>query len=212
MGVDWERWADGRAFRLKRKRHFADVDPSHVATAATEVAAEMGKAVLTSRDRLVPDKYVWVQFADGQAGPGRPCPRCGSRQLLRLHANFLRCSQCHAQLLFTDEPEEEASKETRAVSTLRALTDVHLSMRGEGSTPKLVLYRGYARQGNELVLLLAEFVRGEEKDTVDDGEVFDRLRSLRVVPFTELADLFGTRSLDESSLWGGRHPHWDLVW
>lgn len=32
LGADWERWADGRAFRLKRKRDFADVDPGRLAT------------------------------------------------------------------------------------------------------------------------------------------------------------------------------------
>jgi hypothetical protein len=212
LRVQWERWADGRAFRLKRKRHLADVDPSLVAKAAAGAAADMGKAVLTTRDRLIPDKYLWVQFADGKINPNKPCPTCGSRRLLRLHANFVRCPECHVQLLLTDEPVEDAARETRAMQTLRKLTDVHLALRGEGADASLVLYRGYARKADELVFLLVEFKRGEDKDTVDDEEVFQRVRTVRVVPFSELGDFFGTDVVDPQSPPSRRHERWDLVW
>src|SRR5439155_20421526 len=78
LGADWERWADGRAHRLKRKRHFADVDPGLARDAAEAAAARMGKAVRTTRDKMMPEKYMWVQFADHCVGPGEPCP-CGIR-------------------------------------------------------------------------------------------------------------------------------------
>ena len=209
VGADWDRWADGRAFRLKRKRHFADVDPALVGQAAEAAAARMGKAVLTSRDRLLPHKYVWVQFADHRVGPDEPCP-CGSRRLLRVHANFLRCPACKAQLLLSDQPS--GPRETRAMTTLRSLSNVHLERRGDGSARHLVLYRGYARQGEELVFLLVDFKRDEEEDeevTVENA--FDRVRVVRVVPFRELADVFDVQSVEPGPFWS-RESHWDLVW
>src|SRR5437764_617 len=99
LGVDWSRWDDGRAHRLKRRRDFPNVDPGHARKAAEFAAHGMGRAIRTTRDKRIPDKLIWIQFADGYIEAGAACPRCGSRRLLRLHADFIRCPSCKAQLL-----------------------------------------------------------------------------------------------------------------
>ena len=204
------RWADGRAHRLTRKRHFADVDPELVRTAAESAAHELGKVVSTVRDRYVPDRFVWLQFADYKVGPGEPCP-CGSRRLLRVHMNFGRCPQCQAQLVLSDEVEEagDPSKARgRAVRTLRKLTNVHLERRPQAG--KRELYRGYGLDGGAPVFLLVEV--GIEDDAATPENVFDRVLSTRVVQLSELDGLAGVPSSSVDSLWGEHEPNWDLVW
>jgi hypothetical protein len=209
LGIDWERWADGRVWRLKRKRHFADVDPSFVGKMAEPAAKRMGKAVMTAKDRYDPHKYIWVQFANHKVGPGESCP-CGSRRLLRVHTNFARCPDCHAQLLLSDVVDDDEERETRAARILRELTDVHLERRGRSDTREL--YRGYGRQEGTPAFLLVEFHIKPAEKVVKQDDVFDRVSTVRLVPFPELADLFDVPSLEISSLWGGREPNWDFVW
>jgi hypothetical protein len=210
LGVDWERFADGRARRLKRKRDFPDVDPARVRADANAAAKRMGKAVLTVRDKMIPHKYLWVQFADHKIGPGEPCP-CGSRRLLRLHANFLRCPQCRALILLSNEIEiEEEAKESRATRTLRGLTDVHLQRRGQSGD--LEVYRGHALQDGVPVFLLVDFRLKPREDRLSAKDLFDRAVFVRVVPLPELNDLFGTQATDIAALWAGGEPDWDFVW
>jgi uncharacterized protein YbaR (Trm112 family) len=209
LGVDWNRWADGRARRLKRKRDFPDVDPLVARADATAAAKRMGKAVMTTRDKMIPEKYIWVQFADHKIKPGRPCP-CGSQRLLRIHANFLRCPECKAQLLLSEEDDEdEQEKETRAMRTLRELTDVHLERRGR--VENIEQYRGYAHQDETPVLLWAEFRLKPREDRLAEKDVFDRVTSVRTVPFSELTQLFDVDVPEVASLWNGR-ADWDFVW
>ena len=155
LGVDWSRWADGRAYRLKRKKDFPNVSPGHARTAAENAAVKMGKVVRTVRDKMIPEKLIWIQFADGEVSAGQPCPRCGSRKLLNLHADVVRCPQCNAQLLLSNqgldaiesEPEsagESASpaKRARLTQRLLSLQSVHLQLSGEPSHHEL--YTGWA--------------------------------------------------------------------
>jgi uncharacterized protein YbaR (Trm112 family) len=209
LGVDWERWADGRPFRLKRKRHYPDADPAVVRADAAAAAKRMGKVVVTVRDRFDPRKYIWVQFADYRVGPGQPCP-CGSRRLLRVHVNFLRCPECKAQLLLSDKVEEEEEKESRAAQRLRALQDVHLERRpgSEGFDH----YRGYALRDGLPVLLWVNFRLKPVEDHIDQKYLFDRVASVQTVLFTELSELFDADHPDVSSLWNGNEPEWDFVW
>jgi hypothetical protein len=169
----------------------------------------MGKGVMTAKDKFLPEKYVWVQFADHRVGPGEPCP-CGSNRLLRVHTNFLRCPECHAQLLLTDEPEEDEEKESRTARQLRVLTDVHLERRGE--TGDLELYRGYALKAGTPVLVWVNFRRKPREDRIAEKDVFDRVVTVRTVPFAELTELFNADHRDALSLWNGREPMWDFVW
>ena len=83
LGVDWSRWADGRAYRLKRKKDFPNISPGHARTAAEHAAVKMGKVARTVRDKMIPEKLIWIQFADGEVGAGQPCPRCGTTLVLR---------------------------------------------------------------------------------------------------------------------------------
>jgi hypothetical protein len=210
FGVDWERWADGRVWKLKRKRHFGDVDPALVGKAAETAAKKMGKGVMAAKDKMVPEKYLWVQFADHKVGPGQPCP-CGSRRLLRVHTNFAKCPECKALLLLSDvveeDEDEEQGKESRATRMLRELTDVHLERRGR-SDARNELYRGWGRQDDEPVFLLVELRIKPKEEQVRPEDVWERVAGVRIVPFNELDGLFDVPA-EVASLWGGKP--WDIV-
>lgn len=198
LGVDWERFADGCAWRLKRKRDFADVDPTLAMEAAANAAERMGKAVQAVRDRHFPDRYIWVQFVDGRIRTGEPCA-CGSRRLLRVHPHFLRCPACGSTLLETSAEEEY---ESRSAYRLRKLDDVHL-MRLERSGDRDI-YRGYAERDGQPVVVFAEFeVRGGEP--LSREIAYERVVKVETLPFDGLSDLF-----DLSALRSGARD-WDLV-
>jgi hypothetical protein len=215
LGVDWSRWSDGRAYRLKKKKEFPNVDPGHARTACEQAAARMGKVVRTVRDRMVPNKLIWVQFADAEIREGEPCPRCGSRRILRLHAGFARCPQCKAQLILSQEglesvvAEDDASPEdTPRVSEkfadrLRALS--HVRLEHTGDTGETELYNGYGEQEDgSRVLVLAEFAPGEEELSTEN--MFERLTLAKVLPghlFEGLVDLDALAARPEAD--------WDLV-
>ena len=200
LGVDWERWADGRAWRLKRNRHYGDVDPTMAMEAAANAARRMGKAVQTTRDRMFPEKAIWVQFADGRIRTGDPC-ECGSRRLYRLHPNFLRCPQCHKLLLESDSTDD-GEFGTRASFRLRKMTGVHLT-RFE-RTGDNDLYRGFGESEGKPVVVLAEF-RAAEQDPVTPVDAYDRIVKLQSLPFDGFSDLFDLSALR------GDAPEWDLV-
>jgi hypothetical protein len=208
LEIDWTPWLDGRAHRLTRKRHFPDIDPDIAAAAAEAAAVELGKAVATSKDRFVPERYFWLQFADHKVGPGEPCP-CGSRRLVRLHSNFARCPQCDAQLLLSDEIEDAGDPKVRgrAVRTLRRVANVRLERRTR--TSKRELYRGYGFQDGAPVLLFVEFSVEDEPLTATNAP--DRVVATRVIRLSELDGLMGVASVGVASLWGEHEPQWDLV-
>jgi hypothetical protein len=197
LGVDWERWADGRAFRLKRKRDFPDVDPGKARDAAELAAERMGKVVLTTRDKRLAKKYVWVQFADARIKLGDPCP-CGSRRLLRLHRQFARCPECNSFLMLSKLGEAE-EKTPRAERTLRELSDVHLARRGRDGD--VDLYRGYGRREEERVFLLAQFTGEPEQEPVTPEDAFDRVTSVQVVPFEQLEEFADLSPLEHATGW-----------
>lgn len=197
LGVDWERWADGRAFRLKRKRDFADVDPGRARDAAEVAAERMGKVVQTTRDKQFPKKYVWVQFADARVKLGDPCP-CGSRRLLRLHRQYARCPECNRFLLLSKVGDAE-EKAPRAERTLRELSDVHLARRGQDGD--LDLYRGYGRLEGTPVFLLARFTVEPEQAPVTPEDAFDRVANVQVVPFEELEEFGDLAPLEHANGW-----------
>jgi len=204
LGVEWERWADGRAWRLKRGRDFGDVHPELARRAAKNAARRMGKVVQTVRDRIDGERYTWVQFADYEIPLGAPCP-CGGRRLYRLHTYFARCAACGAQLLLTRASVSAGGEEAEdeAAAGLRDLSEVHLE-RVE-RTGDREIYRGYGRSGEAPVLVIAEF-HAEEGEPLLAEEAADRLASLQVVPFTRLGPL-----VDVSSLWSRAESEWDLV-
>jgi hypothetical protein len=200
LGVEWERWADGRAWRLKRKRDYGDVDPGVAMEAAVNAANRMGKAVRTVRDRYFPQKYFWVQFADGAVRAGEPCGLCGGRRLFRLHPHFLRCAQCGRMLLETDSDDEEDN--ARAAARLRNLTNVRLVLLERSG--ELDAYRGCAESDGQPVVVFADF-RVEGGEPLGPEEAFERVAKLRIVPYDILSDLF-----DISALRNGSRD-WDLA-
>ena len=215
LGVDWSRWSDGRAYRLKKKRDFPNVDPGHARTACEHAAAEMGKVAHTVRDKMVPGKLIWVQFADFEIREGEPCPRCGSRRILRLHAGFARCPQCNAQLILSQQGLESVLDEDagaaddtprvrqKFVDRLQALSQVHLERSAD--TGEAELYNGYGvQEDGSLVLVLAEFGPGEEE--LSPENMFERLTLAKVLPahlFDGLVDFEDLAAKPESD--------WDLI-
>lgn len=199
LGVEWERWSDGRIWQLKRKRHFADVDPRDVRKAAARAARAMGKTVRTTEDKAGRDKYLWVQFADYEVQLGDPCP-CGSRRLLRRHRYYAHCLDCKAVLLLSrpsvaavepdDEPEEQPDDDL-----LADLTDVHLERIGRSGRHEV--YRGYGYRDGLLMLLTVEF-------SVPDGsqvtreQASDHIVAVHAVPIHDGDDarITGSTSWD----------------
>jgi hypothetical protein len=207
LAIDWPRWADGRAHRLKRKRHFANVQPSIIAKAAGAAAEAMGKVVVTGKDSQVPDKYIWIQFADFNVPANQPC-RCGSRRLHRVHPKFAKCPQCKAFILLTDSEDEDDPTDSRSARRLRALEDVRLERRGR-SEQRYELLRGFGRKDGELVFLISELRIEPNEEEVELEQFWARLATVRIVPFSELGDLFGVSADEVAAAWQERE--WDIV-
>jgi len=212
LGVDWARWSDGRAFRLKRKRDFPDINPGIAKTACELAAHRMGKAVRTARDRRVPHKLIWIQFADAYVGEGKPCPMCGSRRLYRLHANFTRCVQCNAQLIISSQGLDSFDEDTGAVgprarerlsAKLKGLAEVRLARAGETETTEI--FNGYGLADETPVVILAEFekLEGEELAVVN---MYERVARVKVFPAESMAGLVNIGVLQ-----GRSESDWDLI-
>lgn len=219
LGVDWSRWSDGRAYRLKRKKDFPNVNPGVARKAAENAAVKMGKVVRTVRDKMIPDKLIWIQFADGEVSPGQPCPRCGSRRLLNLHADVVRCPQCNAQLLLSNQGLEAISAETgtedaesgpspakrgRLAQRLLALQSVHLQLSGAPSHHEL--YTGWGETDGARFIVLAEFDPSEAGADIAADTVEQRIRDLQVLP----AHLF-EGLVDVNELAVRPDADWDLI-
>lgn len=213
LGVDWSKWSDGRAFRLKRKRDFPNIDPG-IAREACELAAHrMGKAVRTARDRRVPSKLLWIQFADAYVREGQPCPKCGSRKLYRLHANFTRCVQCNAQLIISaaglDSYEDDTGTvgpraRERAGGKIKALENVRLERAGESASSEV--YNGYGLSDGTPVIILAEFEKDEGGQELSTRNMFERVSRVKLFPADSMAAL-----VDVGRLTNRDDSTWDLV-
>jgi hypothetical protein len=205
LGLDWEKWADGRAQRLKRKRDFGDIDPGLAIEAAQNAAARMGKGVQAVRDRHFPLKYIWVQFCDGKLKAGQPCP-CGSRRLLRLHTKFVKCPQC-GSIFLQGKPGEADFVDSRPAVRLRQITGLRLAqlMRTDDGVD---IYRGYGEnQDGGPVLVLAGFRVIDNADAELNVEsALERVDSVTTVPLDQVSDL-----LDTAPFTDGSRTHWDLV-
>jgi hypothetical protein len=215
LGVDWSRWSDGRAYRLMKRRDFPNVDPGHARTACEHAALQMGKVARTARDKRVPDKMIWVQFAEFEIREGEPCPRCGSRRILRLHAGFGRCPQCETQMLLSQQGLEEQlddedegrngpgrRQRTRMGDRLRALQNVHLER--SGSTGEGELYNGYGERNADVLVILAEFDPGDEE--LSPENMYDRIRLFKALPARLFDGVF-----DVDALAARPDSDWDLV-
>jgi len=213
LGVDWSKWSDGRAFRLKRKRDFPNIDPG-IAREVCELAAhKMGKAVRTARDRRVPNKLLWIQFADAYVREGQPCPKCGSRKLYRLHANFTRCVQCNAQLIISaaglDSYEDDTGTvgpraRERAGGKLKALENVRLERAGE--SPSSEIFNGYGLAEGTPVIILAEFQKDENGHELTVRNMFERVSRVKIFPADSMAGL-----VNIGTLMNRADSAWDLI-
>jgi hypothetical protein len=214
LGVDWSRWSDGRAYRLKKRRDFPNVDPGDARTACERAALRMGKIARTARDKWLPDKLIWVQFAEFEISEGEPCPRCGGRRIIRLHAGFGRCPECETQMVLTQRGLEELVDEdegpsgpgrrqrARAGDRLAAVANVHLER--SGTTGEGELSNGFGERGGEVVVVLAEFDAGDEELSPDN--VYDRVRLFKALPARLFDGLF-----DVDALAARPDSDWDLV-
>lgn len=199
LGLDWDRWSDGRPWRLKRKRHLKGKTFPVVREAARNAAVRRGKVVQT----LSYIGYVWVQFSDYRINLGDPCP-CGGRELEQVGKLFVRCRTCHAQL----ELQRTSLFDGDESSPLDAFSNIHLQYLEESDGADV--YRGYGDDGGgQPVLLFVEFKRPKAnapQTPLTAETAGTRLRSLRAVPFAELAGIADTDSLVER-----RDDSWDLV-
>jgi DNA-directed RNA polymerase subunit RPC12/RpoP len=218
LGVDWSRWSDGRAYRLKRKRDFPNVSPGLARTACEQAAMRMGKVARTVRDKTMPDKLIWVQFADAEVGNGQPCPRCGSRRLINLHADVVRCPECKAQLLLSnkgleamDEAAEEASgsttgpaKRARLAQRLHSLESIHLQRSGEAAHNDL--YSGWGELDGTRFIVLAEFEPSDDGEETSVENMDERVVEVKVLPSHFFEGL-----IDVDELAVRPEADWDLI-
>jgi hypothetical protein len=217
LGVDWSRWSDGRAYRLRRKKHFPNVNPGLARTACEQAAASMGKVARTVRDKTMPDKQIWVQFADAEVGVGQPCPICGSRRIFNLHADMGRCPECKAQLLLSnkglealDEDAEggdvpSAAKRVRLAQRLHSLEHVHLQRSGEAGHHN-ELYSGWGEQEGVRFIVLAEFEPSDEGEEISLDNMDEQILMVKVLP----ANLF-EGLVDVNELAVRPDTDWDLI-
>lgn len=218
LGVDWSRWSDGRAYRLKRKKDFPNVNPGLARTACEQAATRMGKVARTVRDKMMPEKLIWVQFADAEIRVGEPCPRCGSRRILNLHAEIARCPECKAQLLLSNEGLEvmdeaaagdessvpSAARRARMAQRLRGLENVHLQRSGEADHNDL--YSGWGEQEGARFIVLAEFEPSEDGEEISLDNMDERVLVVKALP----AHLFeGLVDVDELAV--RPDADWDLI-
>jgi hypothetical protein len=220
LGVDWSRWADGRAYRLKRKKDFPNVNPGLARTACEQAAVKMGKVARTVRDKMIPEKLIWVQFADAEIYAGQPCPRCGSRRILNLHADVARCPQCRAQLLLSnqglealDDDPGEAEEETtpdeaqraKMAKRMRELESFRLQRSGEAGHNEL--YTGWGEREAVRYIVLAEFEPAEHGEDVSIHDMDQRIRLVKTIPAHLLEGL-----VDVNELAVRPDADWDLVY
>jgi len=227
LGVDWSRWSDGRAYRLKRKKDFPNVNPGLARTACEQAATEMGKVARTVRDKMVPNKLIWVQFAEAEIRIGEPCPRCGSRRLLNLHADMARCPQCRAQLLLSneglealDDGEEESVGEgegeaesdaaqaelqrAKMAKRIRELENFRLQRSGDAGRNEL--YTGWGEREALRYIVLAEFEPSEHGEEVSVHNLDERITLVKLIPAHLLEGL-----VDVNELAVRPDADWDLI-
>jgi ribosomal protein S27AE len=220
LGVDWSRWSDGRAYRLKRKKDFPNVNPGLARTACEQAATKMGKVARTVRDKMIPEKLIWVQFADAEIRVGQPCPRCGSRRILNLHADMARCPQCQAQLLLSnqglealDEDEgvgegEEATPDellrAKMAKRARELETFRLQRSGEAGHNEL--YTGWGEGEGVRYIVLAEFEPAEDGEEVSIENMDERILLVKLIPAHLLEGL-----VDVNELAVRPDADWDLI-
>lgn len=102
---DWERWADGRVWHLRRGRDFL-CRTATFRNAAESAARRMGRPIRIVRDKFEPTRSIWLQFADFAIPDGAPCV-CGGTRLYRKHPLFARCDACGSLLLLTYAPRTD---------------------------------------------------------------------------------------------------------
>jgi hypothetical protein len=148
VDVDWDRIADGLPRRLQRGTDFSEPVNEFV-EAARATAARTGRSVVVVRDRLAPDRFVWLQFADAEIAIGDPCP-CGGRRLTRMTAVLLRCDTCGRTLTVGARPPKPRARspkarrgdlaEGRPASTLADFSEIRLVRTDENA--RFVEYAG----------------------------------------------------------------------
>jgi hypothetical protein len=180
----------------------------------------MGKVARTVRDKMIPDKLIWVQFADAEIRAGEPCPRCGSRKILNLHADVARCPQCRAQLLLSNqglealddgegegEGEDEATPDelqrAKMAKRIRELETFRLQRSGEAGHNEL--YTGWGEREAVRYIVLAEFEPSEEDVSLETMD--ERLLLVKLIPAHLLEGL-----VDVNELAVRPDVDWDLVY
>ena len=216
--MPWDRWADGRVWRLAKGRDFLRSADS-VAEAAANAAARLGKFAITVEERRPGNTFVWVQFVDRRLEAGEPCP-CGQSRLRRVNRQIALCESCGSTIVI-HEPKvrREAAAPGdgfRGERQLRALLDGSSVPASPGRTaaPSAPVVRTKVRDPRKDLTMLGPFreialARGARNERRD--RFFGRAlgpgdrRWLLVVDFA-LVEARWVRSDDHPGGW--RHNVW----
>lgn len=202
-GHTWDEYTDGRVWRLKRGRHFKG-DLRVAANECTEHAREIGRAVRILRDDFHKIAYLWVQFTDYEIPIGAPCPRCGSRKVVRTHEHFGRCPVCSAVFSFKgdinlDAPRPRAPDADGTVPGYRPTSrqlefysDVEIQYLETEDNAELWYGHGWTPHGLH-ALLLVEYLFGADGQRMPhahiEGRWVTRVRAFPAWPFYHALDL-----------------------
>lgn len=183
ISIDWRTLMDGRPHRVRRGHDFS-CTVNEFNQAARQAAELAGKRLLATRDRAMPRRYAWVQFADREIQAGEPC-RCGFGQLERIGVTLVRCQSCRAVLVLARLPDEDEITPKRrrtnlaaAVDGARSTLDDFFDVRLEcfSNAPDERCYVGFGRnKDGQLMLLVVRL------PIVEGNPLPDELSSLEAV-------------------------------
>lgn len=176
----------------------------------------MGKVVAVVPDKLMRDRYLWVQFADGAIDVGASCV-CGSRDLGRLHRHWARCNAC-GRLLEISHPDAdsgvgipEAPASIESPEKTNGAPQPPTPAKGLDAFDDLTLIRldisddtescfGVGRRpGNARILLSVKFPLEDGRRIPDPRVPGQWLYTLTKAPLGEFEPLLDLATLDEGT-------------
>jgi hypothetical protein len=173
----------------------------------------MGKVVAVVSDKFLRDRCVWVQFGDGALDVGDQCV-CGSRDIVRLHRHWARCTECR-RLLEINNPDREVDADAAGTvpEPFGSPADVQrpTTLKGLDAFEGLTLYRyriaedveqcfGIGRRpGDARFLVSVRFPLEDGRRIPDPGVPGQWLYTFTKAALGDFAELLDLANLDDGA-------------